>query len=249
MIETLSIMQPYFLPYIGYWQLIAQADAFVLLDDVKYINRGYINRNSILENNQAKPFVLNLSKASQNKYIYELSILHDNTNKILKRIQFTYKKAPYFYPAFHLLEEIFFYKESNLSKNIHFSICSVLNYLGLDKKLFLSSSLKKPHDLKSEEKIIWLCKKFNSKTYINPIKGHFLYSKERFQQESLNLNFLESLPHAYQQFNDSFVPNLSIIDILMFNSKQRILEMLAKCRVLQSCDLRADPNKERQCEK
>lgn len=92
-----AIMQPYFFPYLGYFQMFNAVDKFVLLDDVNFIMRGYINRNSILLNGKAHKFSIPLEKPSQNKLINETKLnfsLKDKEN-FLKTIQLAYKKAPF----------------------------------------------------------------------------------------------------------------------------------------------------------
>ena len=102
---TLAIMQPYLFPYIGYWQLLNAVDTFVLYDDVNYINKGYINRNSILVDGKAQQFTLELINASQNKLINEIEI-GNNSKKLLKTITQSYIKAPFFEDIITLIEEI-----------------------------------------------------------------------------------------------------------------------------------------------
>ncbi|MDR6194877.1 WbqC family protein [Siphonobacter sp. SORGH_AS_0500] len=99
---TLAIMQPYLFPYIGYFQLLNAVDKFVIYDDVAFINRGWINRNSILNNGKAQLFTVPLKEASQNKLIHEISIDTDQKwrDKLLKTIQQNYKKAPHFAAVF-----------------------------------------------------------------------------------------------------------------------------------------------------
>src|ERR1051325_10810193 len=113
----IAIMQPYLFPYIGYFQLINAADKFVILDDVNYINCGWINRNRILINGIDKLFTLPLKDASQNKSINAIEILADNPlkDKLLKTLELSYKKAPYFQVVFPLIQKIILNEERNLS--------------------------------------------------------------------------------------------------------------------------------------
>ncbi|KXK47281.1 MAG: WbqC-like family protein [Bacteroidetes bacterium OLB10] len=94
---TVAIMQPYYMPYIGYFQMINAVDSFVFYDDVNFINRGWVNRNRILVNNEPSYITIPLLKASQNKLINEIEINYDkNFDKITKTIQLNYKKSPFF---------------------------------------------------------------------------------------------------------------------------------------------------------
>ena len=222
---TLAIMQPYLFPYIGYWQLINAVDTFVIYDDVNYINKGYINRNSILVNGKSQQFTLELIGASQNKLIKEIEI-GNNANKILKTIKQSYIKAPLFENVISLLEEILTNKEKNLAKYIGYSLEIISNYLNINTKFIYSSDIKKDNNLKAQDKILDICKKLEATNYINTIGGQELYNKEIFKENGIELNFLKTELVEYKQFKNDFVPYLSIIDILMFNSKDEIKNML-----------------------
>lgn len=220
-------MQPYLFPYIGYWQLIHAVDTFVIFDDVNYIKKGYINRNSILVNGSPHLFTLSLIGASQNKHINEITV--GNTSvKLLKTLEMTYKKSPYFSSIYPLIEQIVLNDEKNLAKFIYKSFETIAHYLGINTKFIFSSDIKKNNRLKAEDKIIEICEIMGAKTYINPVGGKELYRKEHFHLHNINLYFLNSEPIKYRQFEYEFVPYLSIIDILMFNSKSEIQDMLER---------------------
>ncbi|MFA6922769.1 MAG: WbqC family protein [Bacteroidales bacterium] len=221
----LAIMQPYFFPYIGYFQLINAVDKFVIYDDVTFIKQGWINRNRILLNSKEHLITLNLKKASSFKFINDIEI-HDNRNKILKTIEMAYKKAPFYNNTFSLIEEIIFFNEKNLSYFLKNSINKLAAFLNIKTEFILSSTLIKNNDIKGQNKVIDICKKMNTSTYINSIGGQELYSKEIFLKNNIYLKFIKSKPIIYNQFKNEFVSCLSIIDILMFNSKEEIAGML-----------------------
>jgi len=218
---TIAIMQPYFFPYIGYWQLINAVDTYVIYDDVNYIKKGYVNRNNILENDTCKLFTLELQQASPNKLINEIKI-GNNKQKLLKTIRQNYIKAPYFREIYALLESIMEHNESNLAKFLGNSIEQISKYLEIDTKIIYSSSIEKDKQLRGQNKIINISKQLNASHYINAIGGKELYSFEEFEKEGIQLNFLRTKPTNYKQFNSVFVENLSIIDVLMFNNKKTI---------------------------
>lgn len=223
------IMQPYLFPYLGYWQMIAYADAFVLFDDVNFINRGWINRNNILLNGKSYMFTLPLVSASQNKLINQIDVTHDekDVQKILKTIEQAYRKAPYFSDVFPLIVEILNYEQRNLKFFLMNQFQRIFDYLGLNNtKLLLSSDIEKNNSLKAQDKIIDICKKLGTKQYINAIGGVELYDKNRFAQEGMELYFIKMILTPYSQFKGEFVPYLSIIDVLMFNDKMKVREML-----------------------
>jgi len=221
----LAIMQPYLFPYIGYWQLINAVDVFVIFDDVSYIKKGYINRNSILLNGQGQRITLELIGASQNKLINEIEI-RGNSKKILRTIELSYSKAPYFKEIFPIIEEILNQEEKNLAKFIGYSLEKISNYLKIDTKFLYSSSIKKDNSLKAQNKILDICSKLDAKNYINTIGGVNLYDEDRFKKEGIDLNFLKAKIINYQQFKDEFISHLSIIDVLMFNDIDAVRNML-----------------------
>lgn len=222
----IAIMQPYFFPYIGYWQLINAVDIFIIYDDVNFIKKGWINRNNILFNKQKKMFTLPLVKMSQNKLINETFIAQDSKPAVLDLIKSAYAKAPYFNEVFPILSDIILYEENNLTKYLSNSLQKISNYVGINTKFLYSSKIDKDNSLHGEDKIIEICKKIRTQTYINPIGGHSLYNKDDFAAENISLKFIQPKDIIYKQFNNDFVPSLSIIDIIMFNPPEKIKEML-----------------------
>lgn len=228
----IAIMQPYFMPYIGYWQLISAVDKFVLLDDVNYIMRGYINRNSILLNGKPYRFTIPIEKASQNKLIKEtkLNFTQEKKTTFLRTICSAYKKALYFDDVMPLMIDVVNNAETDLTRFILHSIEKIVSYLNVNTEIFVSSEINKNNELKAEGRIIEICKKLGADTYINPCGGRSLYSHSVFEEEGIELFFLETKKEniIYKQRQDIFVENLSIIDILMYNDKQTIRNFLSE---------------------
>lgn len=225
-----GIMQPYFFPYIGYWQLMKAVDRYVIYDDVNYINRGWINRNRILINGEAQFYSLPLSKASQNKLINEILLADDirAREKLLRTVQNAYGKAPQFKQVYPLIERILTMKEENLAFYLRVQLELIAEYLDIKTEFVVSSELDKMPNLRGEERILHICKLLGADTYVNAIGGQDLYSRERFLEEKIKLRFLETAKIIYTQFKNEFVPNLSIIDVMMFNSREEIGEMLGQ---------------------
>lgn len=222
----LGIMQPYFLPYLGYWQLMNAVDTYVIYDDVNYIKNGWINRNRMLSTaGKDIYFTLSLDGAGSFKKINEIDILQV-PDKIIKTIQQVYRKAPNFMEAYPLIENVLFCQEKNLAKFLAHSIKSVADYLEMKTKFIISSELDKNNDLRAEEKVLHICELLGADEYYNAIGGQELYSKDVFAQHGIKLSFLETELNPYPQFKWDFMPGLSILDILMFNSKSRVQEML-----------------------
>lgn len=223
----IAIMQPYFFPYLGYWQLLGAVDKFVIYDDVNYFRKGFINRNSILVNGRSSLITLELKGASQNKKINNIEV-GANSGKILKTIEYSYKKSVFFESIFPLILKIINNNEDNLAKYLSYSLDEISSYLELETKIYLSSKINKNNALKGEDKILAICESLGAKVYINSIGGTDLYKKENFFRKDIDLRFLKPEPLSYKQYSKSFIPNLSIIDVLMFNSKEDIKLMLTK---------------------
>jgi hypothetical protein len=223
----LAIMQPYFFPYIGYYQLINAVDKFVLYDDVNYINRGWINRNNILVGNKACLFTIPLKNASQNRLIRDIE-LSDNSwqGKFLKTLEQAYKKAPQFNHVFPLIRKNLESEATHIYQLTSLSLITVAEYLGLSAEFVDSSSIYNNHHLKAQQRILDICIREKTTHYINSIGGMELYSKNSFEQSGIKLNFIKTRDFSYQQFNKEFVPDLSMIDVLMFNAKDEIRKML-----------------------
>lgn len=234
MTKKIGIMQPYFFPYIGYWQLMNAVDEYVIYDDVNYIKNGWINRNNILLNGNKYLITLPLDKASPFQLINQIRITsNDNVkHKILKTVEQAYKKAPYFDKIFPIIQAVIMEESCLISKALIKQFNLVNNYLGIQTKLIVSSELKKDNELKAQDKVIHICKLLNGTDYINAIGGQELYSKSDFEKESLKLNFIKTKESDYPQFKNEFVPYLSIIDVMMFNSPEKINEMLDKYELL-----------------
>ena len=228
---TLAIMQPYFFPYIGYWQLVNAVDTFVIYDDVSYIKKGYINRNSILINSEVKAFTLELIGASQNKLINDINIGH-NREKIIKTIEMAYRKASYFNEAFPVIKKILENKEENLAKYVGNSLELLSEYFLIKTKFIYSSAIEKDNSLRGEEKILHIAQLLNANNYVNAIGGQELYEKNIFNNAGIHLNFLKTEIVEYKQNKNDFVPYLSIIDIMMFNSAEDIGKMMTRYELL-----------------
>lgn len=223
----IAVMQPYLFPYIGYFQLINAVDKFVIYDDVNFINKGWINRNKILVNDKENTFTIPLLKSSQNKLICDLKISNNNWKpKFLKTITHSYKKAPYYREVYGIISEIVNSEETRLSRYIFKSLIEIKKYLDIKTEFVDSSSIYNNSHLKHWERIIDICIKEDSNHYINPIGGIELYRREIFSSNGIEINFLKSNEPHYKQFNNDFVNSLSIIDVLMFNSKSQVKNYL-----------------------
>jgi hypothetical protein len=215
----IAIMQPYFLPYIGYFQLINSVDKFIVYDNIKYTKKGWINRNRFLQNGKDVLFSVPLKKHSDYLDIKDRQISDGfNRVKLLNQLKGAYRRAPYFEQTFQLLERVVNCNEQCLFGFLHYSIVEICEHLGIQTEICVSSTIEADHDLKNQERVLDLCESVNATSYINAIGGVDLYSKDAFQDSGINLNFIQAHSFEYPQFGSEFVPWLSIIDVMMFNS-------------------------------
>ena len=226
---VLAVMQPYFLPYLGYFQLINYADKFVVYDDVNFIKQGWINRNNFLVNKQAHLLNIQVADISSFRSInqHELKPRGVWDVKFLKTIEMAYGKAPFFNEVFPLVVNIIHFPSQSLSEFVHHSITEIAKYLEIQTEIVRSSTIYNNTHLKAQERIIDICKQEKANEYVNMAGGMELYSQNAFQENGIKLTFLKSNPFRYKQFSGEFIPYLSIIDVLMFNGKSNRADYLS----------------------
>ncbi|MEQ6970678.1 WbqC family protein [Pectobacterium polaris] len=222
-----AVMQPYFFPYIGYFQLMAEVDVFVVYDNIKYTKKGWINRNRILLNGKDSTFSLPLKKDSDFLDVKD-RVLSETFNRddLINKIRGAYRRAPYFKNVFPLLENIIKHRDDNLFNYILYSLESIKEYLGLTCDIKVSSSINIDHSLKSQDKVLAFGHALGAKSYSNPPGGISLYSQEAFSLHGMTLNFIQPNNIVYKQFDEPFVAWLSIIDVMMFNSSDEVLNLI-----------------------
>jgi hypothetical protein len=223
----LAIMQPYLFPYIGYFQLVGAVDTFLIYDDINFIKQGWINRNRILMNGEPLLFTLNLKGASSFKKICDIGIT-GNGDKLKKTIAQAYKKAPFFTGVYPLVQEILNQQESNLSLFLTHSIITIASYIGLKTRFERSSERRLFPEMRGQNRVIAICKSYKATDYVNAAGGVDLYSREAFAIYNIKLKFLKTCAIEYPQFSPVFIPNLSIIDILMHNPLDAVREYLRR---------------------
>jgi hypothetical protein len=223
-----AIMQPYFFPYIGYFQLINAVDKFIIYDDVNYIKQGWINRNIILLNKNKHVFLAPVKSASSYRKISETKVDYkfDWAKKTLLTFEQAYKKAPYYHRVIPIIESVLLSKKETISELAFDSLSKVSSYLCLNTEFIKTSIIYNNQELNGKDRVIDICLIENAQQYINPFGGQDLYRKEDFNEKGLNLNFIKPNSINYKQYNDEFIPWLSIIDVLMFNTPETIQKML-----------------------
>lgn len=228
--KTIAIMQPYFLPYIGYFQLMAAVDKFVVFDDVNFINRGWINRNRLLLNGGAHTFTVPLRGASQNRLICEIELDDDPgwREKLLRTIRQAYGRAPCYVQVSALLKDLINYPSIRLDEFLLNSLREIVRYLSLEVEIVGTSRIYENAHLKGQERIFDICRQERASVYINPIGGVDLYDRASFSERELSLNFLRSRPVSYSQGKGEHVAWLSIMDVLMFNEPTAVRRLLTE---------------------
>ncbi|MDR0795767.1 MAG: WbqC family protein [Tannerella sp.] len=225
---NLGVMQPYFFPYLGYFQLIGATDKFILHDHSHFIKRRWIHRNRILIRQTGIIYItVPLKKASSNKRISEIEIEYsvDWQRKILKTFMLNYKHAHYFHEIYPFIETILRTKHQTIAELNFDSIRAVCNLLEIDTAIVygsepyfeieeaLKSQPSSPYDLKTQ-RVIAVCKQEGADTYTNAIGGQALYNKQIFADNGIRLQFIQTLPYQYPQLTKTFYPDLSILDVL-----------------------------------
>lgn len=224
-------MQPYFLPYLGYFQLMEVSDVFVIYDNIQFTKKGWIHRNRMLMNNKDMMFGIPLKNDSDFLNV-DQRVISDNfateKNKVLGQIRSSYSKAPFFREVFPVIEEIFNNKATNLFVFIYESILAIRSFLSIATPLVISSSLPIDHTLRGKDKVIAIIKQLGGDIYINPIGGMELYNKDDFKEHGIDLHFHKMRPVVYAQNSKEFLPSLSILDVMMFNGADKTKKLLTE---------------------
>lgn len=223
-------MQPYFFPYIGYFQLMASVNKFVVYDNIQFTKKGWIQRNRILINGNDNYISLPIKKDSDYLNVNERFLadsFQTERAKLKRQIQGAYAKAPFYKYIYPIIEEIIDFNETNLFDYLFNSLENIRQFLDINVDLEKSSNLNiNIEEYKGQDKVLAICNTLKANTYINAIGGIALYDKLEFQRHGINLHFIKSKDIRYAQFNHNFVPSLSIIDVMMFNNKDRVKELL-----------------------
>lgn len=224
---SVAIMQPYFFPYIGYYQLVHASDTFVFYDDVAYIKGGWINRNRILVNGKPVYFTVCLEGASPNRLIQDIRMV-DNRAKLLRTLELAYRQAPFFAETMVPVADVLTRPLKNIAELAMASVTTIMDHLGI-QRTYRVSSIDFPHTktLSRADRLIAITQECGSAHYVNPMGGSELYDKAYFEQRGVTLTFLDPVIEEYKQYGGPFQPGLSMIDVLMFNGRRNVIGMLS----------------------
>ena len=228
--HRIAIMQPYFLPYLGYWQLIDCADTFVIYDDIQFTKKGWIHRNRYLNNGSDQIFTLPLKKDSDYLDVVERSLADSwvtEKNKLKKKIEGAYRNAPKFDEGMSIFEECLSFESSNVFEFIYNSVKVVIESLDIKTELKVSSHVGDTKGLKGKDRVLEICKILGATEYINPIGGQDLYKRADFESSGIELKFHKIGDVSYDQMQKEFLPSLSVLDMLMFVGVENVKKELS----------------------
>ena len=228
----IAINQPYYFPYIGYFSLIKHTDQFILLDVVQFKKQSWMRRNRILKNGESWDyFSVPVVKSSLGTSINEIEINNNNNwgKENLAKLEYYKQKAPYYPEVRQLLEDFFSHKYHDVLSLNKASLELICNYLEIEADIKVLSEMdlqfEKPGE--PDEWALNICKAIgNVQEYWNPPAGKEFYDTGKYEDEGLTIRFLQNNMKPYDQQRETFEPGLSIIDVMMFNDKNRIHELI-----------------------
>lgn len=222
-------MQPYFFPYLGYFQLLNSADKFVFYDDVNFIKGGWVNRNRLFLAGEIRYITVPLSHASPFAKINKTRLQGGDrwATDMLSTICQSYGKAPFYKSVYELIESVLRGHDGYLSTVARNSITSTAEYLGLERNFVLSSDIYGNQDKGGIERVLDICELEEASEYLNLPGGQDLYDPDRFARKGIHLKFVDVSIKPYRQFSQEFSPMLSILDVLMFNDPGTVKDMLS----------------------
>lgn len=226
-----AIMQPYFYPYIGYFQLIHAADRFILFDDVQYIRHGWINRNRILKPGEGFQYIIMpLAAHTRDTLIRDIqpADADNNKDKILRQLEHYKKTAPCYKAVRALIGDCFSTHQDTIAGMNGHCLKTTCDYIGLDFKIERSSQMNFDYSQVQDagEWALKMSEQLQATTYINPPGGKALFNNSKFEASNIQLRFLQPGIKTYSQRRAHFEPALSIIDVMMFNEPAAIKDLL-----------------------
>ena len=194
--SSVAVMQPYFFPYLGYFQLLANVDVFVVLDDTQYVKQSWINRNRILENDAAAYLTLPVAGGSHRQLICEKR-LHEprhHKRKLLERIRHAYHAAPHRDSVSAFLEPLFPGDDETVASFNVRALRALRELLGLRTRLVLASERAYPRSGTAQERVIRICLEEGGTRYVNPIRARSLglYDQAAFAAAGVELSYLST---------------------------------------------------------
>jgi hypothetical protein len=228
-------MQPYFFPYLGYFDIINCVDKWIVFDTAQYIRHGWINRNRILHPNKGWQYIIvPLEKHPREASIAEVQIAEDSkwVQRIVGQIQHYKRRAPNFNETVALIEDCLNPRERSISRlnvSILEEVCAVLK-IDFDYSFFSEMNLRLGPVDGPGDWALRICEAMGAREYVNLPGGIEIFDKRRFDQSDIRLNIRNVPALEYSCRRYEFIPNLSIVDVLMWNDPQRIKFYLDEMR-------------------
>jgi hypothetical protein len=231
-VMNLAIMQPYFFPYQGYFQLMAAADRFVVYDDVAFIKNGWINRNRILSSSGVEYVTVPLVGAGSSRSIEATRCAPPRLwrDKILRKLEQAYARASEREVGIELVRRVLQVAGRESIRDLAVaSICEVRAFAGISTDILESSSGYGNRAYSGSARVLDICRREAATTYINLPGGRSLYDSSQFESNGVNLRFLCPSLDAYPQSRgDRFVAGLSILDLIMNVSRDEVNRRLRR---------------------
>lgn len=229
----IAIMQPYFFPYIGYFSLIMQSDSFIIFDTPQFMRKGWIERNRIGKLTGGSVYIkVPLNKADLSANIKDMTIddSSDWRKKIVSQLEIYKKRAPFYNKVVELVTDVLKTDSKSIVTLNKVALEKVCEYLGLEKtfKVFSEMNLDIEEPKAPDEWALNICKALGVNSYINAAGGESFFNVNKYKKNNIDLFFVNQPLEEYKQFNDVFEPGLSIVDVMMFNSPEKIIAMLSK---------------------
>lgn len=228
-----AIMQPYFFPYIGYFQLMKAVNRFVFYDDAQYMKGGWVNRNRILRNGSPRWWTLPIVRDDFRLAINQRFYGHgpETVQSMMDKLATSYRGAPYYAETHTEVKRLLEHAESRVSAYNQWHLERLARGLGVKCEFHLSSQLGIDDALTGQERVLAICERLGATDYVNSFGGQALYDASAFADRGVSLRFIQSLPGEYAQFGGAFVPYLSIVDTLMFNRGEALASQLDAYRL------------------
>ena len=211
-----SIHQPYYFPWLGYFEKVLRSDVFVVLDDDLYTKNNFYNRNRIKNANGAAWITVPVKKDKKDVSLLDIKIANNQKwqKKHFDSLFFNYKKAPYFYEHLEFFEKI--YLKTEWEKLIDLNVYTLnyfFDYLDIRSRIEMASKLK--IKTTATKRLVEICKFFGADEYYSGSSGKKYMETALFEKNNISISYQDYSYPIYKQQYHGFVSNLSIIDLLL----------------------------------
>ncbi|MDR0207812.1 MAG: WbqC family protein [Pseudomonas putida] len=229
----LGVMQPYFFPYIGYFQLMNYVDEWVIFDEVQFIDKGWMNRNRVLHPDLSKQWqfiTVPLAKRGQFDRVMDINIVRDPSwrDAIMGKLT-AYRKAPFYRETAAFVHDCLADAPESLNALLESTLRKTASYLNISTPISVQSrqAWALPEVTHAGQWAVEISKVKGANSYVNPIGGSGIFRQAEFDAAGVELKFLKPTLRSYVQYRGGdFVEGLSIIDVLMWNDKAALEQML-----------------------